>query len=424
MKLLNLTSRYIAILLLIIIPIWGAVFYYTMLDEIYDSIDDGLDNQKGLIISKAVLDSSILNKSNFEEGDYAIREIEKTTATFHFDKYTDTMMYMENEESEEPVRMLKTVFAQNGRYYQLQVVTSMVEEDDLIRQLLYSLLWLYGGLVISILLLNNFMLKRIWKPFYHLLCQLKKYRLDKPAKLTQVPSKIEEFSLLNNTVQKLLDRNIEIFNSQKRFIEDASHELQTPLAIAINKLETLSETPNLSPDQLSIIASTLDSLERLTRMNKSLLLISKIENKQFPEVNEVDFNMLAAKIVDDFKDLSDFYNVQISLVEKDQCTQKMNEDLAVIMFSNLVKNAVVHNIPGGNVQVIINKNTIEVINTGKEEALDSENIFKRFHINNKSTNSTGIGLALVKSIAQLYDFQVRYHFSGQHQLTLNFSTAT
>jgi signal transduction histidine kinase len=424
MKLLNLTSRYIALLLLIIIPIWGAVFYYSMLDEIYDSIDDGLDNQKGLIIGKSLADSSIFTKINFEEGDYALREVPESIARNHFDKYTDTMMYMQNEKSEEPVRMLTTIFTQNDRYYQLQIITSMVEEDDLTRQLLYSLFWLYGGLVISIVLLNNFMLRRIWKPFHRLLSQLKKYRLDKPEKIPRVSSKIEEFTLLNNTIQKLIDRNSEIFNSQKRFIEDASHELQTPLAIGISKLETLAETTGLSDEQIAILSSVLNNLERLTRINKSLLLISKIENKQFPETSQVNFNELAKKTLEDFSDLSVFYSLETSIVENNSCIQLMNESLALILLSNLVKNAIVHNKPGGFVQLFINKDSIEVKNSGSDKPLDEKNIFKRFHTDTRSSSSTGIGLALVKTIAQLYHFKVTYHFSGHHHLTVNFSAGS
>src|SRR5688572_10493512 len=122
MKLLNFTTSYFAVFLLIIISIWATIFYYAMLDEIYDSIDDGLDNQKGLIIQKALKDSSTLTKKGFDEGDYAIKEINGSAAlTFH-DIYRDTMMYMQNEQDYEPVRMLRTVFRDDGRYYELQVV--------------------------------------------------------------------------------------------------------------------------------------------------------------------------------------------------------------------------------------------------------------------------------------------------------------
>ena len=92
MKLLNYTSAYFAAILLVVITIWAGVFYYAMLDEINDSIDDGLDNQKGLVIQKATLDTTLLQKNDFDESDYAINEIQPSTALDFQDQYTDTTM--------------------------------------------------------------------------------------------------------------------------------------------------------------------------------------------------------------------------------------------------------------------------------------------------------------------------------------------
>src|SRR5687768_12116160 len=161
MKVLNYTTSYFAVILLVIITAWAGIFYFAMLDEIYDSIDDGLDNQKGLIIQKAAADSSILKKNSFDEGDYAITETSAEFAIEARDVYLDTLMYMENEKDFEPVRLLRSTFHNKGKYYQMEVITSMVEEDDLIVELFYSLLWLYLGLVASIITLNNILLKRI-----------------------------------------------------------------------------------------------------------------------------------------------------------------------------------------------------------------------------------------------------------------------
>ena len=127
MKLLNYTSAYFAGILLLIISIWAGLFYYSMLDEIYDSMDDGLGNQKLLVIRKAAADTTILNHPEFEAGYYTIREIPFAKAATYTDTYQDTLMYMENEEDFEPVRMLRTAFRhQNNRYYELQLITSMV----------------------------------------------------------------------------------------------------------------------------------------------------------------------------------------------------------------------------------------------------------------------------------------------------------
>ena len=224
MKVLNYTTSYFAVFLLILISIWAGVFYYSMLDEIYDSIDDGLDNQKGLILQKVAVDTSILQKNTFEGNDYTITVISPEAAKNFNDVYIDTMMYMQNEKDYEPVRLLKSVFRHDDTYYHLQVATSMVEEDDLVAELLYAMIWLYVGLVGTILIINNLLLKKIWAPFYNLLGQLKNFSLEKPSRFNIKKTNIDEFNLLNKTVQESLRNNIDAYTGQKQFIENAAHK--------------------------------------------------------------------------------------------------------------------------------------------------------------------------------------------------------
>jgi signal transduction histidine kinase len=391
-----------------------------MLDEIYDSIDDGLDNQKGLILQKLASDSTILKKNDFEEGDYAIVKTSPKTAKHVHDVYVDTLMYMQNEKDFEPVRLLRTMFQHNGSYYQMQVITSMVEEDDLIAELFYALLWLYLGLVGSILVLNNFLLKRIWRPFYYLLKKIKVFKLENPTELKLQKTAIDEFKLLNQTIQKLLQSNIDSYNSQKHFIENAAHELQTPLGIGINKLEVLAETARLTDEELKLLASALDNLERLTRLNKSLLLLSRIENRQFLTEEQINLNQLVRKTANDFADQIDYKKLSLNIDEPGALAVKMNIDLAVILVTNLLKNAIVHNYAHGLVNVIVDNGFLRIENTGKAEPLKEENLFKRFNKEPQAENSTGLGLAIVKAIADLYSFRISYAFAEKHILTVHF----
>lgn len=418
MKVLNYTTSYFAIVLLLIISAWAAIFYYAMLDEIYDSIDDGLDNQKGLILQKAQVDSSILNKAEFEEGDYAIRRLTEQPSINFRDVYVDTLMYMQNERDFEPVRLLRTAFRHDGGYYQMQVVTSMVEEDDLISELFYALVWLYVGLVGTILILNNFLLKRIWRPFYHLLGQLKSFRLEEQAEFTLKKTKIDEFKLLNETTEKLIRTNIDSYNNQKQFIENAAHELQTPLAITINKLEALAETGGLSDPQVKLLASALDNLDRLTRLNKSLLLLSRIANKQFKDEKEIDLNALIKKTADDFSDQVIYHKITLSISERDKLKVRMNSDLASSMLTNLLKNAIIHNREGGSVDIIVTSHSLQIQNTGRNGALDQQKLFTRFNGDHHSPDSTGLGLAIVKAIADLYSFQISYSYQEKHVISI------
>ncbi len=420
MKLQNITASWFVAALLLLISIWAAIFYYAMLDEIYDSIDDGLDNQKQLIIQRAISDTSIFLNTDFNEGGYTINEIPAAGGIEFVDEYIDTTMYMLNEDDFEPVRLLTTVFTHRGKYYKLKVATSMVEEDDLVAELLYSLLWLSLGLILSILILNKILLARIWKSFYRLLDQLKRFKLDSQDEISFSKTRIEEFRLLNESIRTLLERNKATFNSQKQFIENAAHELQTPLAISINKLEALAGKNRFTPEEYHLLEGALDNLERMTRLNKALLLLTRIENKQYAQVEPINMNRLIRKLSEDFSEQAGFSEISIEINDHDESIIKMDPNLADIMISNLVRNAVIHNKPGGFLHINIHKEMIIFENTGDNEPLDPEIIFTRFYKKHPSSSSTGLGLSILRAIANLHGFTVQYEFNGNHRFLLKF----
>lgn len=420
MKLLNHTLKYLSITLFVIISIWAAIFYINMLDEVYDSLDDGLDNYKLLIINKAGEDSTILSKTEFAESNYEIREIPEAIALQRKDTHVDTLMYMVNEEDYEPVRMLTSAFRMNNRYYELKVIASMVEEDDLIEDLLYSLIWLYLAMIASILLVNNFLLRKTWKPFYVLLEQLRVFKLGKDPMLTPAETKVKEFKELNEAVSLLINRSLETYHGQKQFIENASHELQTPLAISINKLELLTEKEDMDEANLMAIGQVIQTLERLTRLNKSLLLLSKIENKQFQENERVDINAVFKNLIEEFTDFADYKNVTISYQEHGQLYADMSKNLAEIFVTNFLKNAIVHNVSNGWVQITVNPTSFTITNSGNDMPLDKEKVFQRFQKKSNEKNTTGLGLAIVKAISDLYGIFVAYSYKDGHHMTVSF----
>lgn len=421
MRLLNHTLKYLSIALFLIVSIWAVIFYFNMLDEVYDSIDDGLENNKMLIIQKAQEDTLVLRRNAFAEGNYVIREIDMDVALAIKDTYKDSLMFMLSEEDFEPVRLLTTAFERQGSYYELKVISSMVEEDDLIEDLLYAIIWLYVVLIASIVLLNNVLLKKVWKPFYLLLDQLKNFRLGKDALITPAKTNVKEFQVLNEAVTSLLQHTLETYNSQKQFIENASHELQTPLAISINKLELLAEKNELDGESMETIGQVIRMLERLTRLNKSLLLLSRIENKQFLQQENVHINEIVQRLVSEFSHFADYRDVTLRYREEAQLYGHLNKDLAEILVSNLLKNAIVHNTAGGEVEIVVTAAQLTISNSGKPVSLEKELIFGRFHKNTDDVNATGLGLAIVKAITDTYGISTGYAFrDGRHVMSLHF----
>jgi len=419
MNLLNHTLKYLAFALFGIISVWAVIFYVNMLDEVYDSLDDGLDNYKLLIIEKTQKDSSTLTRTEFAEGNYEIREIPEKSALKVKDVHKDTLMYMQYEKDLEPVRILTTAFKRQDRYYELKVISSMVEEDDLIEDLVYSLVWLYVALLASILIVNNLLLKKVWQPFYTLLDQLKKFRLGKNQAIKPVESNVKEFKVLNDSVISLVDHTLETFNSQKTFIENASHEIQTPIAISINRLELLAEKNELNDSGLETVGQVIQTLERLSRLNKSLLLLSKIENRQFEETEKININQIVRELTEEFADFAEYKDITITISEKRQLNAMMQKDLASVMLSNLIKNAIVHNHVTGTVAIEIGEQYLKISNSGSNVALDEKKIFRRFHKGAEDKNNTGLGLAIVKAVAERYGFKIEYSFDGRHCFEIN-----
>ncbi len=395
------------------------IFYFQMLDEIYDSMDDGLENQKMLVIDNLRDLDSVRLKSDFRDGYYTLNSISEYSAKGFKDTYRDTLMYMKNEKDYEPVRLLESVFKKDEKYYKVKVITSMVEEDDLIEDLLFSIIWLYVGLILSIIILNNLILKKVWNPFYNLIDDLGNFKIERDSEIQLQESRIEEFNMLNENIENLINKSVRSYRSQKQFIENASHELQTPLAISINKLELLLEEDDLQEQQATRIVSVIENLERLSRFNQSLSLLSKIENKQFPEVEIVDINHLTHRILESFDDFLRHKKIKIELNEIEQLQFSINPDLAQILLTNLIKNAIIHNSDSGSIEISISNNKWEITNPG-EIAIKAKDLFSRFQSVQDNSQSSGLGLAISKAIADVYNIHISYNFDNRHVFSLNF----
>lgn len=420
MKLRNYTLRYLIIALLGVIALWASLFYMVILDEVYDNINDGLKNSKILIIREAYANEKVLNTPDFGINQFKIEPLPKDVEYDYSDKLFNTFEFSEYDDEDQPVRMLETVFNDSkGNPHKLTIRASMVEEDELLEDLMTALIALYIMLVISIALINHLILRKVWRSFYKLLDRLKYFKLGTGASFQSPESPVSEFKMLGRELEDMLQRNEAIYTSQKQFIENASHELQTPLAISLNKLELFAENNDLPEEQMMEIAKISDTLNRLVRLNKSLLILSKIENRQYAEEESINFTELTKQIADDFSDLAEYKDISINVTSIAQLHYAMNKGLANTLVSNLIKNAIVHNERGGFIEVIIEKNSLTLLNSG-HKPLDNKAIFNRFYRDSASEQSTGLGLSIVQSIASNYGLQIEYTFNGNHVFKIIF----
>lgn len=417
----NYTNRYLAFAILIIMAVWALLFYALLMDEVYDNIDDGLKNQKIEIIREAFNDPALINNSK-EFGINQFR-ISNTTPREDLDKnkFSRKLIYMPYDEEEEPYRILTTGFyGKDGQAYLLEIRTSTVEEDDFLINLAISLSVLYLVIVISILLINHFVLRKAWRPFKDTLVNLNQYRFADDKSFNPIKSKVKEFEELNLQINRMIDRNEQVFNDQKRFLENASHELQTPLAISIGKMELLLQDADLSEAQLIKLSEAKQSLHRMVALNKSLLMLSRIDNNQYNREEEVNFNELLKMLLEEFKELYTYKNLKVNMLEEGKFLLSMNPDLATILISNLLRNAIKYNKGDGEITILTNSERLIISNTGLNEALNPNYIFERFHKGSQDSHSNGLGLSIVKSIVEkTNDLAIAYAFEeGYHQFIL------
>ena len=186
------------------------------------------------------------------------------------------------------------------------------------------------------------------RPLYVLLHWLDSLQTGKPGQPLQNDTKISEFKKLNEAAVRYTDRMEQLFEQQKQFIGNASHEIQTPLAICLGRLEMLMEDESLSESQLEELVKTQHTLEYITKLNKSLLLLTKIDNGQFADTKQLVLNPLVRQYAADYEEVYSYRCIRVSMEEKGTFELTMNESLAISLITNLLKNAFVHNVDGGH----------------------------------------------------------------------------
>lgn len=421
MKLANHLSFRLSGILILVLLFWAVAYFIFQMNEIYDGVDEGLGNLNQEFVHKANKSAEFIEAiATHDPLNIIVDEISQEEAINTIEKYITTTIYFETEEEYEEVRMFVTAFycEANNKYYSLKFFTSTVESDDLVKSMLYLLIALWVGLSLTILLATKRIISRSAKPFHETLNSLKKFRLDKRQLIEFPKTKIDEYKELNESLTELLSENIKVFTEQKNFIENASHELQTPLAISISKIEMLMNDPTLKEEQLEAMNTIIQSMNRMKRMNSSLLLLSKINNKQYNESEYVDLGIVCDEVVDNFIDLAEHKGIAFNITKQEELSVFMNIELAHILINNLVKNAITHNISeGGTIDILLTKNKLKISNTGKP-IKDGVNIFDRYTSKSEDNNSSGLGLAIVKSITDLYHFDISHTYQTKHIITI------
>jgi two-component system OmpR family sensor kinase len=298
-------------------------------------------------------------------------------------------------------------------------VPSLDLEEDIIHGILIQFVLFATIFGIAILLTSRFISKKLWKPFDETLDAMESFSLEKGTIPTLPETDVKEFARLNSVLNKLMSDSLDSYRVQKEFTENASHELQTPLAVIQSKLDNLMQLPGMTKEQSVIIQDINEMSVRLSRLSRNLLLLAKIENKLFA-FDEVD----ALRVVDDlypyFISISNGLSIQKDF-QTDSLTLKANKSLFESLVSNLVVNAIRHNEECGEVKIEVFEDKMIISNTSNEGPLDESRIFKRFYRSSGKSKGNGLGLAIVKSICDYHGWKIKYSYgNGWHQFIVYF----
>lgn len=415
MKLLYRIVLRLSLALLPVMALLAMLFYFAMVDEINDEADDALDDYAELVMRRFLAGKELPEPNSGSNNSYFITPVSDSYAKkAQIISYYDEKVYIPEKEETEPARVLKTLFRDaDGKYYELQVATPTFEREDLLETVACHIIVLYIVLMVTVIIIAYIVLYGNMRPLYRLLTWLDEYRLGAKNKAVPDDSGITEFHKLSMAAQQAMERVEYNFEQQKLFIGNASHELQTPLAILSNRIEWLIDNTSLDEEQLTEMLKMQRSLSRLSRLNKTLLLLSKIENRQFNETTKVNISAIIRENVEIYNEIYCEKEIVCNVDIPENLFIDMNESLASILINNLLKNSFLHNNQKGNIQISLHDNILSIANSGSEP-LDRERIFERFY-HKGNPESTGLGLPLVSSVCRYYDMEISYEFrNGMH----------
>ena len=296
-------------------------------------------------------------------------------------------------------------------YYSIKLRQSSFERADLALILaLFLFILLLSAFAISYLITGK-MNKSIWAQFEHNLGEIEKFSFHEKQKLNLIKTDIEEFDRLDKVVTDLTEKLRSDYFSLKEFTENASHEIQTPLSIVLLNLEEVLQQ-DLNSETFQKVVSSINAIKRLSSLNQSLILLTKIENRQFKAEQVIILNDIVRRKISEFEPFFETKKLNVELHSEQDFKMIINEQLAELLIGNLLTNAVNHNIQGGRIHISIQENKLEIYNTGEENSLTDNTIFNRFAKSN--SKSFGLGLAIVKNICETYNLEIHYHKNDFH----------
>lgn len=417
MKLFNRYNRVNLLANIAIFVVASVAFYVSLRYVLMRQIDEDLQIEEAEILA-FVSEHNQLPES-FSVSDQVIHFTPAASAVRR--RFSIVQMIDDEYGAPESYRRLTFGVMVAGSPYQATVSKSIEGTNSLLN----SILLVSIGTIVLILLvsalINRVLLKKLWQPFYASLSVVKNFRPSTSQPLTFTPTGTDEFNTMNAALESMAKTARLEYLSLKTFSENASHEIQTPLAIIRSKLDLLIQDENLTEPQSKTLQSAYNAVEKLSRLNGSLLLLAKIENGQFEAVTQVDLKKKLEEKIADFQELWEAKGLTVT-ANLQPALVRMNNELADILLNNLLSNATNYNIANGRITVGLRENTLTLGNPSNYPALEPEKQFQRFAKSSTGNARNGLGLSIIKQICEASGFQIHYrHGQDMHLFQIQFT---
>ena len=408
MKLLDKTLRVYVILSLLIMAICAPLFYFVSIRLFIESADETLFVRKKDFLENVL---PTLKKEDIVSWNKISRDVkvEVSSGLLKKDSIFFHIYYNKFEDENENHRVLLSPVTIDGKPYTFFARVNLIESEDLISNIALLFCIILFLLLAGLYFISKRVSKRIWLPFYSTLSQIEQFDLDKNLKPSFETTKIEEFSRLNQSIDRLIDRNLLNYKSQKEFVENAAHELQTPLAVFQAKLDILAQQIPMTNELGKTLSELNKAMSMLNRVNKNLLLLSKIETYKYNTTEQVLVSEIVNKQVAFLKEQAGEKKVVVHLENTGSIFINANASLIEILVSNLLLNSLRHNYAGGEIWIALDQNGFTISNTSKQSELQQEKLFQRFS-NAGTEGGNGLGLAIVKRISDLHGWGLNYNY--------------
>lgn len=411
---MKLFTTYNRINLLVTISIFllaGASFYYFISFIVIKQVDEDLS------IEQHEIETFVKEHNRLPEPvpvrDQMIRYYPASGGNIRR-SFNTAIMYDSLERERGPFRQLVFGIQVRGRWFRAFVAKSEEASNNLIRSILLITMATILLILLASVIINRIVLKRLWRPFYESLAQIKNFHLGSGNKIALAPTRIDEFVFMNQALDKMVERAQQDYATLKEFTENASHEMQTPLSVIRSKLDLLVQTVPLNEQQSQIINTSYKAVHKLTKLNQSLLLLAKIENQQYKKAARVDMTLRLEEKIDDFTELWQAEELELSM-RLEPVQVEMNPELCELLLNNLLSNATRHNMRGGHIVIELTAQHLRISNSAAGAELDQKKLFQRFYKPSQNNVHNGLGLSIVKQICEASGFLVSYSFhEGLH----------